>query len=169
MSIEVPEKEITLGVSEPVVLSDSHDLSQFSCGEKSIDDYLSKALTHKKSKSAQIFVICEVGTNIVVGYYSLAAGSVLRENAPGALSRNGPKEIPAIILGRLGVSKKWQGQGIGEDLVRHATFKCIAAQEHIGVRALVVNALSEKVEKFYKRIGFKNLKNVEMALYLSIK
>ena len=79
----------------------------------------------------------------VVGYYSLAAGSVLHTEATGRVRRNMPDPVPAALLGRLAIDQAWQGRGLGSALLRDAVLRVVGAAEAIGVCALLVHAISD--------------------------
>ena len=65
-----------------------------------------------------------------------------------------PNPIPVVVLGRLAVDQTWQGKGIGRALVRDAGHRVVQAADTIGVRGLLVHALSSDAKTFYGRIGF---------------
>lgn len=48
----------------------------------------------------------------------------------------------------------YQGQGVGSGLVRDAMRRTVAAAGIIGVRGLLVNALTDDVTDFYLKLGF---------------
>ena len=103
----------------PEPLTEAHDLGDFSCGEASLDDWLKRrARANQASGASRTYVVCE--DNRVVGYYALASGVVLVENAPGRFRRNMPNPIPVAVLARLAVDRECQGQGIGRALFRDA-------------------------------------------------
>ena len=90
----------------------------------------------------------------VAGYYSLAAGSVGRETAPGRVRRNVPDPVPVVVLGRLAIDQDYQGRGLGRALLRDAILRILQAADIIGVRAILVHALSEEAKRFYEECGF---------------
>jgi predicted N-acetyltransferase YhbS len=59
-----------------------------------------------------------------------------------------------ILIARLAVDSRFQGQGIGADLLRDTVLRCIQAAEIAGIRAILVNAISLNAKKFYERYGF---------------
>ncbi len=70
-------------VSSPEKLSPDHDLSQFQCGEPTLDDWLRKrVLQNEESGASRTYVVC-VGKR-VVGYYALAVGTIAHADPPGA-------------------------------------------------------------------------------------
>jgi predicted N-acetyltransferase YhbS len=122
-----------------------------------------------RSGGAKTFVVTSDGTKIA-GYYSLAAGQITYSDAPERLKKGLSKNpIPIILLARLAVDTRWQGQGIGGCLVRNAIRKVLAASEYIGIRAIVVQAKNEKVSNFYKQIAFEPYPKDPLKLALLLK
>ena len=74
--------------------------------------------------------------------------------ATGKTRRNMPDPVPVVLLGRLAIDSASQGKGLGADLLRDAVLRTLGAAESIGVRALLVHALSDKAKAFYQRYGF---------------
>jgi GNAT superfamily N-acetyltransferase len=59
-----------------------------------------------------------------------------------------------VVLGRLAVDRDFQGQGLGRALLRDAILRTLQAADIIGVRAILVHALSEQAKRFYEDCGF---------------
>lgn len=76
------------------------------------------------------------------------------EYRPGRFRRNMPDPIPIVVLGRLAVDKSLHGQGVGRALVRDAGLRVIQVAETIGIRGMLVHALSDEAREFYQRVGF---------------
>lgn len=140
-------------LNSPLKLSPAHDLSQFACGEPALDDWLRRrALPNEASGSSRTYVVC-VGQQ-VVGYYALANGAITHAESPGRIRRNMPDPVPVMVLGRLAVDQKFQGQGIGTGLLRDAVLRTIQAAEIAGIRAILAHALSVAASRFYEKHGF---------------
>jgi GNAT superfamily N-acetyltransferase len=169
MSSKTATKTETLGLTAPEKLNDDHDLSQFECGEPTINDYARKAHKQAASRNAVIYVVCEKGSNIVKGFYTLSNGSVFRNEAPKNMQRFSQSEIPVTIMGRLGVDKEYQGQGIGLDLLKDALERSIVAAETVGSRAVLVHALNLSLADFYKKYaGFKESEVSPLTLFMAL-
>ena len=152
---------IRLGHPEPV--SARHVLKDFDCGVEVLNSWLSRqALCNESSGASRTFLI-PAGHN-VAGYYSLAAGSVQRMEMPGRIRRNMPEPVPVMILGRLAVDRRWQGQGLGQGLLRDAVMRTVNVSIQVGIRALLVHAISEDAKNFYLRHGFQPSTLNEMTL-----
>ncbi len=141
-------------LSAPEKLRAHHDLSAFSCGEASLDDWLRKrAVPNEESGASRCYVVC-AGKNQVVGYYALAVGAVAHEQAPGRVKRNMPDPVPVIVLGRLAVDTGFQNQRLGPALLRDAILRTLQAADIAGIRAILVHAISDRAKRFYESHGF---------------
>jgi predicted N-acetyltransferase YhbS len=141
---------MTLGAPSPI--DESHDTSTFSCGQRSLDDWLKRrALGNQKSGASRTFVVC-VG-NRIVAYYALAAGAIACAEATGRFRRNMPDPIPVAILARLAIDINFQKQGLGRALFRDASLRILNAADTIGIRGLLIHALSEEAASFYRAVG----------------
>jgi len=137
----------------PVPLAAGHDTSTFCSGVQSLDQWLrQRGLRNKASGATRTFVTCQESR--VLAYYALASSAVSSEMAPGRLRRNMPDPIPMVVLARLAIDQSLQGSGAGRALVRDACLRVIGAAGAIGIRGLLVHALSEPARAFYERVGF---------------
>jgi GNAT superfamily N-acetyltransferase len=144
--------EIGPRLRAPERLTGRHDLSRFDCGDAGLNDWLKRRALKNEGESSRTYVVC--AGDAVVGFYCLAAGAVIRAEAPKPLQRNMPEQVPVILIGRLAVDAAHQGQGIGAGLLKDALLRAIAIAEAIGVRAILVHALNGKAAAFYARYGF---------------
>jgi predicted N-acetyltransferase YhbS len=142
---------LTLTAPEP--LAEQHDVTSFQSGEEALDTWLKRrAWKNQISGASRTFVVCEGAR--VVGYYALASGAVAADAAAGRFRRNMPDPIPVVVLGRLAVDNSMQGKGLGRALVQDAGRRVLHAAAAIGIRGMLVHALSEGAKAFYERIGF---------------
>lgn len=65
-----------------------------------------------------------------------------------------PDPIPVSVLARLAVDEHWQGHGIGRALFRDAARRVAQAADVIGIRGIVVHAISDGARDFYTALGF---------------
>jgi predicted N-acetyltransferase YhbS len=120
---------------------------------EALDTWLKRrALKNQINGASRTFVICE--GDRVMGYYALASGAVAIDAASGRLRRNMPDPIPVVVLGRLAIDQSLQSKGLGRALVQDASRRVVHAAGAIGIRGMLVHALSEGAKAFYERIGF---------------
>jgi predicted N-acetyltransferase YhbS len=140
-------------LSAPAPLADHHELTDFSSGIASLDEWLKRrARTNQASGASRTFVACEADR--VIGYYALAAGSVKVPEASGRFRRNMPDPIPVVVLGRLAIDERRHGRGLGRALVRDASMRILQAADILGIRGILVHAISEEARAFYVAVGF---------------
>ncbi len=137
----------------PQPLGADHDLDAFDSGMPPLDHWLKKrARPNETDGASRTYVVC-VGRR-VIGYYALAAGSLIHGQATGAVRRNMPDPVPMALLGRLAIDRAWQGKGLGRDLTRDAILRVLGAADIIGLRAIFAHAISDEAGRFYERCGF---------------
>ncbi|WP_026871940.1 GNAT family N-acetyltransferase [Inquilinus limosus] len=140
-------------VSAPEPLAPHHDVEAFGSGVESLDDWLKRrALKNQATGASRTFVACD--DRRVLVYYALASSAITIDAALGRFRRNMPDPIPVVVLGRLAVDQSQQGQGLGRALMRDAGLRVIQAADTIGIRGMIVHALSAEAKVFYERIGF---------------
>lgn len=140
-------------ISAPEPITPGHSVDSFDCGIPTLNDWLKRrALKNEASGASRTFVVCRNGE--VIGYYALATGSVEHQAAPKKLRRNMPDPIPVMILGRLAVDARCRHLGVGRGLLKDAVLRCLAVSKQVGVRALLVHALTDDAKNFYLRFGF---------------
>ena len=140
-------------LSPPEPLADHHEVDGFCSGEPSLDEWLKRrARANQTSGASRTYVACE--GNRVAGYYALASGAIAVESATGRFKRNMPDPIPVAILARLAVDGTSQGRGMGRALFRDAALRVVHAAATIGIRGIVVHAISAEAKRFYLALGF---------------
>jgi len=154
-------------ISAPEHLTAAHDVSGFDSGVPDLDGWLRKrALANEETGASRTYVVCAGGR--VVGYYALATGGVAQVQAPGRVRRNMPDPVPVMILARLAVDRGWRGRNLGASLLRDAVVRTLQAAEIGGIRAILVDAISEDAKRFYERHGFRVLPVDPMILMTTV-
>jgi GNAT superfamily N-acetyltransferase len=155
-------------IAAPELLNDAHALDQFQSGVASLDDWLKRrARANQAGGASRTYVIAI--QDRVIGYYCLASGAIAAIEAPGALRRNMPDPIPMAVLGRLAIDSEWQGKRIGVALLKDAVFRTAQAAEILGIRGLLVHAISNEAKAFYEHHGFTPSPSNPMTLLFSIR
>ena len=73
-----------------------------------------------------------------------------------------------MILARLAVDRNWQGRNLGGSLLRDAILRTLQAAKIGGIRAILVDAISEDAKRFYERNGFRASPVDPMILMITV-
>jgi GNAT superfamily N-acetyltransferase len=128
-----------------------HDRTDFSCGIPELDDYLHfQAKQDVRRKVAAPFVVVDEARQIA-GYYTLSAYAIRVSELPPVLSKKLPKYplIPATLLGRLAVSKEYQGQKLGRLLLMDALHRSWKNSAQVASVGVVAEVYDEAARRFY--------------------
>jgi GNAT superfamily N-acetyltransferase len=126
----------------------------FACGSPDLDLYLrERAKQDMRRRVASCYVAVDEGGGIA-GFYTIAATSIALEQLPVEWSKRLPRYpvVPAVLLGRLAVSKGSHGKGLGGLLIADALIR--AAQSEVMAHAMVVDAKDTAAAQFYAHHGF---------------
>jgi predicted N-acetyltransferase YhbS len=153
----------------PQPLTADHQLNTFNCGETSLDEWLKRrALLNQSNGASRTFVVVDE-SQLVMGYYALAAGAVHHQDATRSIRQNMPDPIPVMVLARLAVDIRTQGMQLGAGLLRDAVDRSLAVAKNTGVRALLVHAIHERAKEFYLYFGFQASPVHPLTLMLRLK
>jgi len=158
-------------VIEP--LGKRHDRAAFSCGKEPLDRYLkTQAGQDARRRVAAPFALVEApGAKTVIGYYTLSAFGVDLGDLPDEVARKLPRYpiVPATLLGRLAVDRRFAGRGFGEVLHVDALRRSLDGSADIAAAAVVVDALDEDAWRFYRHFDFIAFSERRERLFLPMK
>jgi GNAT superfamily N-acetyltransferase len=148
----------------------SHECSEFSCGRSPLDEFVHTLVRqYEKQNLGRTYVTVRPGEKRVLGYYTIASGSVSFENLPSRRARKlSLHPVPVVLLARLAVDRSIQGQGLGGALLVDALERCLNLAEVLGVHAVEVVAIDEVARSFYEKYGFVPLLDAPNHLYLPV-
>ena len=154
-------------LSPPEPLADIHELTDFFCGVNSLDEWLRRrARANQASGASRTYVVAD--NHRVVGYYALASGGIAVEISVGRFRRNMPDPIPVAVLARLAIDRSQQGRGLGRALFRDCAQRVAHAADTLGIRGIVVHAISEQAKAFYLALGFEPSPAEPMTLMVTL-
>lgn len=142
------------GYSPVRKLAATDRVEAFDCGQPALNQFLQRyALVNQKANSAQTWVCCR--DDVVVGFYSLAVGSVDRGTAPSRVVKGLARHpVPVMILARLAVDSAHQRKGLGRALLRDALLRTAQAADIAGIRCLLVHAKDDSARQWYENWEF---------------
>ncbi len=149
---------------------EKHDLDSFSCGVPELDRYLRERAAHDHRRRVAVpHVLVESATGRIIGYYTLSMRSVDRDSFPRSIARKlRYRQIPAAIIGRLGVREDLHGQGWGVRLLANAFARIALAAGDVAAFAVIVEALDENAPSFYEHLGFRPMADDPRALFIPL-
>lgn len=153
----------TLPRVEP--LGPQHDRSSFGCGVEALDRYLrAQAGQDARNNVAAPFVLV-LPEGIVGGYYTLSATALKLAELSHQTARRLPRYplVPATLLGRLAVDRRFQGLGYGRFLLADAL--CRIARSDIASFAAIVDAKDDAARRFYQAESFLPLPDQPTKLF----
>ncbi len=152
-----------MSYSGPELLADHHNIDDFICGEPALDQWLrTRARANQRQGASRVWVATL--NDRVVAYYASSTAVVMRGRATKRAARNQPDPIPAILLGRLAVDERHQGQGLAAAMLKHFIEKSLEVAELTGVRLLLVHAKNPVARAFYEPYGFESSPIDELTL-----
>lgn len=146
-----------------------HDTEPFDCGQPELNQFLKRfALVNQKAGAATTYVVCR--GKVVIGYYSLAVGSVEHDRAPERVTKGiAHHPVPLMILARLAVDSTEHGKGLGKTLLKDAMLRTLKAAEIAGIRAIVVHAKDDEARRFYEHFNFRPSPTDQYHLFCLMK
>jgi len=149
---------------EMLLLSEEQIISGFDCGNADLNDFFNRdALLYKNQMLSRTYFLCHKDSGAVVCAFSFSASSIKTSDLPGSRRKKvkelvprekSLKSYPGILIGRLGVSKEFSGQGVGSQLMDIIKDICIIRFPDF-VRYLLVDAYNEPaVVRFYQKSDF---------------
>lgn len=148
----------------------AHDRSSFHCGAQALDLYLrERASQDVKRLLASCFVLVETATNVVAGFYTLSASSVLASDVSIEILKRLPRYpvLPAALLGRLAIDRSFQRRGLAAALLADAAQRVLRGD--MMAFALIVGAKDENAAAFYRLQGFLPFASRSMSLFLPLE
>lgn len=150
-------------------LGSQHRIVDFACGNDVLAHYLTRQASQDvRRRTATVVVAHDSGRDAVAGYYTISAYGIALSGLPPELQKRLPRYpvVPSVLIGRLAVDIRYQGQGLGGLLLVDAISR--AADLDVAVWGVVVDAIDASAASFYERFGFISLKDTPSRLVLPV-
>ena len=149
-------------------LAATHDRLSFSSGVEPLDRYLRELASQDiKRRVSNCFVALD-DAGAIAGYYTLAATSLPLTELSAEETRRLPRYalLPAGLIGRLAVDRRFQRFGLGGALVMDAVARSARADQ--AIFALIVDAKDAAAVAFYERLQFRRFTSRPQSLFLPL-
>ncbi len=153
---------------EPI--SKKHDREAFDCGDEALNEFLQRyARKSHERGGAKTFLAIDDADKTILGFYSLSPASVDYARTPEIVRRGLARhDVPGFRLARLAVDRRFQGQGIGGQLLLAAGRRSLLASAEVGGVVLVIDATNERVAAWYANYGAVPLVDAPLTLLLPL-
>lgn len=150
-------------------LTDPTDVADFSCGDEDLDGFFAQdCFDYAKQLLGKTYCFkLDQEPHPVVCAFTLSNASIRVDDLPNARKKKieadiphvkSLKDYPAVLIGRLGVSKDYRSRHIGSDVLEYIKYWFIDSNNKTGCRFVIVDAYNKPVTKaFYERNGFKTV------------
>jgi hypothetical protein len=150
-------------------LAEHHELDSSASGEAALDDWLRRrARANQVTGASRTYVVCE--GKRVAGYYALASGAISKQ-----AHQAGSEETCRIPSGSRPCPAGGGPRPTGTRprpchlSRRFATRRVAQAADAIGIRGIVVHAISEDARRFYIALGFDPCPTEAMTLVATLR
>jgi predicted GNAT family N-acyltransferase len=155
------------------LLSPQHNREAFVCGVPVLNSYLQKQARQEMERRAAIPYVLVPSNNQteIIGFYTLSSTAIRLRDLPDAVAKKLPRypTVPAILIGRLALSRAHQGKRLGERLLVDALKRSLEASETVGAVAVIVDAKDDRGADFYVSYGFTRFKDSPLRLFIPMK
>ncbi len=151
---------------EPI--SKRHDREAFDCGDQALNEFLCRyARKGHERGGAKTFLAIDDADKTILGFYSLSPVSVDYARTPEIVRRGLARhDVPGFRLARLAVDRRFQGHGVGGQLLLAAGRRCLLAAAEVGGVVLVIDAKNARVAAWYASYGAVPLLDAPLTLLL---
>jgi len=154
---------------EPILKK--HDRKSFDCGDPSMNDFLQRyARQSHESGAAKTFLAMDnLDNKTILGFYSLAPGALAYADTPETVRRGLARhDVPGFRLARIATDLRWQGQGLGGQLLAAAARRCLRAASEVGGVVLIIDAKNDRAARWYTNYGAVPLRDKPLTLVMSL-
>lgn len=150
------------------LLATQHRREGFNCGDAALNDFLLRQAGQQQRRGfGKTYVAVAEDGVTVIGFVTVSAGQITTASLPVQLKL--PRyPAPMLRIGRLAVDVRYQGKGIGQDLLVFALRLAVEFSQRVGLYAVVVDAKHDKARAFYVKLGFIACVDNPLCLYLPV-
>ena len=152
-------------------IAKKHDRKTFDCGDSDMNEFFTRYArqSHESGAAKTFLAIDSANSKNILGFYSLAPGSVTYADTPELVRRGLARhDVPGFRLARIATSVRWQGHGLGGQLLAAAARRCLRAAAEVGGVVLIIDAKNERAASWYTSYGAVQLQDKPLTLVMSL-
>jgi GNAT superfamily N-acetyltransferase len=136
------------------LLGRGHDRAGFSCGKETLDRYFQQQVTQDARRHLATPFVMVMPDGAIGGFYTLSSTALRLRELSEVVAERLPRYplIPAALIGRLALDRRYHGQGWGSFLLLDALHRCVRSD--IDSFAVVVDAIDEEARESYLHASF---------------
>jgi GNAT superfamily N-acetyltransferase len=131
-----------------------HDRSGFICGKGALDQYFQRQITQDARRHLATPLVMVMPDGAIAGFYTLSSIAVRLSDLPEDVARRLPRYplVPATLIGRLAIDRRYHGQKLGSFLFLDALYRC--SRNEVASFAVIVDAIDDEARGFYAHHSF---------------
>jgi GNAT superfamily N-acetyltransferase len=134
-----------------------HNVNDFDCGDADLNEFLTADSQRYRAECLSHTRIA-MHDGMVVGYITLLADSIILKSSEKRHLFNFHQQVftfPALKVGRLGVHRNRQRDGVGKSLLKYAIGVVVRLNQdmNVGCRFITVDAYPQSIS-WYQHYGF---------------
>lgn len=147
------------------LLRAQHDRSGFTCGKESLDRYFQRQITQDARRHLATPFVMVMPDGAIAGFYTLSSTALRLSDLPEDVAKRLPRYplVPATLIGRLAMDRRYHGQGFGSFLFLDALHRC--SRSEVASFAVIVDAIDEEARGFYVHHSFLPLPDSPYRLF----
>jgi GNAT superfamily N-acetyltransferase len=147
------------------LLGGQHARSGFICGKEALDQYFRQQVTQDARRHLATPFVLVMPDGAIGGFYTLSITAPRLGDLAEDVARRLPRYplVPATLIGRLAIDRRYHGQEWGSFLFLDALYRC--SRSEVASFAVIVDALDDKARDFYLRHNFLPLPDSPYRLF----
>ena len=142
-----------------------HDRAGFICGKEALDRYFQQQVMQDARRRLATPFVMIMPDGTIGGFYTLSRTALRLQELPEDIAKRLPRYplVPATLIGRLAIDRRYHGQGWGSFLLLDALHRC--AMTDIASFTIVVDAIDDEARAFYLHASFLPLPDLPYRLF----
>jgi GNAT superfamily N-acetyltransferase len=162
---------VTLPGWHEETVSRKHDRKAFDCGDADLNDFLQRYArqSHDLGGSKTILAVDDADNKTILGFYSVAPGALAYADTPVTMRRGlAQHDVPGFRLARIATGLRFQGKGLGGQLLAAAARRCLRAAAEAGGVVLIIDAKNDRAARWYAGYGAVALRDSPLTLVMPL-